>query len=96
MAFNGLVFINCPFDEEFTPVFYAIVFAVYRCGFRPRSALEEDNGLNNRLGKIEKLIGECQFGIHDISRTESNSKALPRFNMPFELGIFWGAEKFRE
>lgn len=90
---NGYVFINCPFDEDFKDMLYAIVFTVYRCGLKPRSALEEDNALNNRLVKIENLIAECRFGIHDISRTESNN-SLPRFNMPFELGIFFGAKKF--
>ena len=94
VSYNGFVFINCPFDEEFKDMLYAIVFTVYRCGFKPRSALEEDNALNNRLAKIEKLIEESRFGIHDISRTETNNIALPRFNMPFELGIFFGAKKF--
>jgi hypothetical protein len=69
---------------------YAMVFTVYRCGFIPRSALEEDNALENRLSKIEKIIRECKFGIHDISRTEVNANGLPRFNMPFELGMFFG------
>ena len=33
--------------------------------------------------------------IHDISRTELDKKtSLPRFNMPFELGLFLGAKKF--
>ena len=60
----------------------------------PRSSLEEENALNNRLSKIENLIDGCRFGIHDLSRTEYNNNALPRFNMPFELGIFFGAKKF--
>ena len=93
-SYGNSVFINCPFDDGFKEILYAIVFAVYRCGFRPVSALEEDNALNNRLSKIENLIDECRFGIHDLSRTESNVNGLPRFNMPFELGIFFGAKKF--
>ena len=62
--------------------------------FVPRSSLETENALENRLSKIEKLIEDCKYGIHDISRTEVNAGALPRFNMPFELGIFFGAKKF--
>jgi hypothetical protein len=27
-------------------------------------------------------------------RTETNSESLPRFNMPFEAGLFFGARKF--
>jgi hypothetical protein len=35
------------------------------------------------------------LGIHDISRTEVNPDTrLPRFNMPFELGLFLGAKRF--
>ena len=63
-------------------------------GFYPRAALEADNGLQNRLSKIEGLVEECRFGIHDISRVESNAAGLPRFNMPFELGLFFGASLF--
>ncbi len=93
-TYNNSVFINCPFDSEFRDIFYAIIYTVYRCGFIPRSSLEEDNALNHRLSKIEHLIEHCRFGIHDLSRTETNINSLPRFNMPFELGIFFGAKKF--
>jgi hypothetical protein len=46
------------------------------------------------LFKIEKLIEESKYGIHDISKTELNGHGFPRFNMPFELGIFFGAKRF--
>jgi len=92
--YNNSVFINCPFDDSYREIFYAIIFTVFRCGFVPRSSLEEDNGLNNRLTKIEHIIAECRFGIHDLSRTEVNTNLFPRFNMPFELGVFFGARKF--
>ena len=93
-SYNDLVFINCPFDAEYQPNLEAIVFAIYRCGFYPLSALNEDNALDNRLTKILNLIERCRYGIHDISRTELNTHGLPRFNMPFELGIFYGAKRF--
>ena len=93
-AYNESVFINCPFDDGYKGLFYAIVFTVLHCGFTPRCSLEEDNALVNRLGKIEKMIAECKYGIHDLSRIELNSNSLPRFNMPFELGIFFGARAF--
>src|SRR5262249_14414290 len=48
-----------------------------------------------RLAKILRIIGECRLSIHDISRTGVDSKTgLPRFNMPFELGIVFGAKAF--
>ncbi len=93
-SYNNSVFINCPFDDGFRDLLYAIVFTVYKCGFMPRSALEEDNALHNRLSKIEHILEQCKFGIHDLSRIETSKKVLPRFNMPFELGLFFGAKKF--
>lgn len=92
--YNDSVFINYPFDPEYQPKLEAITFAVYRCGFYPESALSEDNALDNRLSKIEHLISKCKYGIHDISRVELNSQGYPRFNMPFEVGLFFGARKF--
>lgn len=46
------VFINCPFDSEYTPLFEAIVFAVADCGFRPTCARERMNSGQVRLEKI--------------------------------------------
>ncbi len=94
LEYDNAVFINCPFDEEYTPLFHAIIFTVYRCGFLPVSALGEDNALENRLSKIQKCIAACRYCVHDLSRIEINSTRLPRFNMPFELGLFFGAKYF--
>lgn len=89
------VFINCPFDADFRPLFRAIVFAVYDCGHFPRSALEIDDGGDVRLDKIAGLVRDCPLAIHDLSRTELDCRTrLPRFNMPFELGLFIGAKRF--
>ena len=89
------VFINCPFDNEYSPIRNAIVFAVFDCGFVPRSALEEDDGGDVRFEKIKRLISISKFGVHDISRTELDDiNDLPRFNIPLELGVFIGATRF--
>jgi len=87
---NRLVFINCPFDSDYKPLLEAIVFAVYACDFTPKCALEVIDSGYNRLTKILDLIDLCDFSLHDISRTELNSHGLPRFNMPFELGLALG------
>lgn len=84
------VFVNCPFDEQFRPLFRALVFTVLYCGFRVRCALEVDDSGETRAEKIVRLIRGSRYGIHDISRTESNAAGLPRFNMPYELGLFIG------
>ena len=51
-------------------MFRAIVFAVVDCGYSPRSALEFDDSGDIRLHKIERLIENSKFGIHDISNME--------------------------
>jgi len=89
------VFINCPFDEAYLELRNALLFAVFDCGFIPRCALEEDNSGNVRFEKIQNIIAESKFAIHDISRTEIDEiNQLPRFNMPLELGVFIGAKRF--
>ena len=71
------IFINCPFDPEFLPFLRAILFTVLAMGCKPRSALEESDSSALRLEKIYKLINNCRFLIHDLSRTElSHSTAL--------------------
>lgn len=92
---NRDVFVNCPFDSNFQPLFDGLVYAIIRSGFRARCALEADDGAQNRLEKIMEIIRECRYGVHDISRTEPDGKPpLPRFNMPLELGIFLGSRKY--
>jgi hypothetical protein len=92
---NRDVFINCPFDDSYLEFFRAIIFVVVRSGYRPRCALESDDGSENRFEKICAIIAACRFGIHDISRTEIDPKSrLPRFNMPLELGVFLAAKRF--
>jgi hypothetical protein len=89
------VFVNCPFDRQYKPLFEAILFAIVDCGFRPSCSLEIDDGSQIRVEKIFKLIAGCRFGIHDISRTDlDETSRLPRFNMPLELGIFLGAKRY--
>jgi hypothetical protein len=89
------VFINCPFDAQYRPLFEAIVFAVLDCNFRPRCSLEIDDASEVRIDRIFKIIAACRFAIHDISRTEvTGASGLPRFNMPLELGMFMAAKRF--
>jgi len=85
------VFLNCPFDNEFLPLFRALTFTVQYCGFIPRCALETGGSEHIRIVKIIEIIRQCALGIHDLSRTELNQNQMPRFNMPLELGIFIGA-----
>lgn len=88
------LFINCPFDDAFRPLFAATIFTITASGYRPRCALEEENGADIRLDKLCRIVGECQRSIHDLSRVQVDAGALPRFNMPFELGMVIGAKRF--
>jgi hypothetical protein len=89
------VFINCPFDTVYAPLFEAIVFAVSDAGFRPKCARERLDSSQIRLQKIFELIAASRYSIHDLSRTAlDESTALPRFNMPLELGIDLGCKAF--
>lgn len=89
------MFINCPIDAEYRRFFRAVVFAVLRCNCYVRCAVEEDDASEIRLNKILRMIAECRLGLHDLSRTEMDRRSrLPRFNMPFELGLFLAAKHF--
>lgn len=89
------VFINCPFDYEYAPLFEAIVFAVNAAGFRPKCARERLDSSQVRLQKIIELIAASRYSIHDLSRTAlDEAHALPRFNMPLELGIDLGCKAY--
>lgn len=93
--YNDQVFINCPFDKEYLALFHACVFTVLDAGFIPRCSLEIDDGTQFRLSTIIELITHCRYGVHDLSRVQLDPVSnLPRFNMPFELGLFHSAKHF--
>lgn len=87
------MFINCPFDRHYWPLFEALVFCVLDSGFAPRCPLEEPDSGEARVRRIYRLIETSKYSIHDLSRVEL-SPILPRFNMPFELGLDLGCRTF--
>lgn len=91
------VFVNCPFDVQYNPMFEAIVFAIHDCGFIARCAREEEDSGDLRFDKLVRIIDECKYGIHDISKADLDvTTGLARFNMPLELGLFMGARRYAE
>ena len=88
------MFVNCPFDDDYLPCFEALLFSITICGYRVRCALEENDGGDIRFDKLQRLIADSDHTIHDLSRTQVNALGLPRFNMPFELGLMMGAKHF--
>lgn len=87
------VFLNVPFDDEYEPLYVALVAALTAFGSTPRTVLEIPTQ-NARLDRLRALIAECSSSVHDLSRVELTEKAphspVPRFNMPFELGLALG------
>ena len=93
--FERSLFINCPFDAEYLPFLQLLIFTVLECGLEPRIALEQADSGEARFYKIRDLIRSCRFSIHDISRIEPLREGdLPRFNMPFELGLDLGGRYY--
>ncbi|MFN7932880.1 MAG: hypothetical protein U0R19_06105 [Bryobacteraceae bacterium] len=88
------VFINCPFDPFYRPLFERICFTLLCCGYIPRCSLEDLNSGIPRLEKLIHIIPQCPLGIHDLTRTQTGINQLPRFNMPFELGLYLGSRVF--
>lgn len=82
------VFINCPFDSEFLPLFDSLVFAVVACGFTPRSAIETGTVSDSRIYRICNAMFSSRYSIHDLTRCKGEGDSnLARFNMPLELGF---------
>lgn len=80
------VFINAPFDRRYERLFVAVITALTAHGFRPRSLLELP-ATAVRPDRLLAVIRE-RASIHDLSRvTRSGPDRVPRFNMPFELGL---------
>lgn len=82
------VFLNIPYDEEFSRLYVAYIVGLYQLGLVPHLASEIPGG-DRRLNRIIQLIQSCRCSIHDLSRVELSSapSAVPRFNMPIELGM---------
>ena len=94
--FERQVFINCPFDAGYRPLLQALLFTLLDAGMEPRIALESADSGQTRVQKLYQLIRDCGLSIHDISRMEPLAAGeLPRFNLPFELGLDLGCRPRR-
>ncbi len=84
---NG-VFLNVPYDEEFSSIYIAYIVGLFQLDLVPHIASEIPGG-KRRLDRIFELIQSCRYSIHDLSRVEVSvtPTGLPRFNMPLELGM---------
>ena len=82
------VFINVPFDPPHERLFLALIAGLVALGLNPRCVLEVPPS-TDRLRRLYKLVRACPFSIHDLSRVQLSAGPfrVPRFNMPFELGL---------
>lgn len=82
------VFLNCPYDVDYRPLFDASVLATVCCGLTPRIALDTGTIAEPRMARIASAIFESKYSVHDLSRCKGEGDAnLARFNMPLELGM---------
>ncbi len=94
MSFEKNVFINCPFDKEYRLLLRALIFTILYLDLEPQIAATVSSG-NIRIQEIKKLIRTSKYSIHDISRCEPlKLNELPRFNMPYEMGLDIGSCEF--
>jgi len=87
-AYERSVFLNCPFDDPFAPLFHAAVLTIAALGFTPRCARESEGESDPRIDRISRGLSQCKYSIHDLSRFQGDGvDNLSRFNMPLELGM---------
>ncbi len=88
------VFLNVPFDLKYRPLFIALIAGLAALGSEPHCVLEVPSAGRNRLDRIFELIESCGSSIHDLSRVGlSGNFRVPRFNMPFELGLAYSISR---
>jgi len=87
-AERNYVFLNVPYDSAFEKLYLAYIAGLSAFGLIPRATLEIPTS-QRRLERILKLIEQSAYSIHDLSRVQLDARAprVPRFNMPFELGL---------
>ena len=94
-GYESNVFVNCPFDEPYLELLRPLLFTVVYLGYTPRIASERSDSGENRLDKICGLVHASRYSIHDLSRLKSSgADEFYRLNMPFELGIDYGARQY--
>lgn len=86
--FNYQVFLNYPFDENFTEFSHAMHFAVISAGLLPVCAKDISEPDKVRLDQLLDAINNCRFSAHDLSRCRGEGASnFARMNMPVEVGM---------
>lgn len=94
MPFETNVFINCPFDKDYTPLLRTLSFTLLYLDLEPKLSQTLSSSII-RINQIKQHIRNCKFSIHDLYRSKPLKKGdVPRFNMPYELGLDIGASEY--
>ena len=82
------VFLNIPFADSHEFLYISLIAGLVALRLNPRCVLEIPPQ-QSRLQRLYQLIASCPYSIHDLSyvRLSRTGHRVPRFNMPFELGI---------
>jgi hypothetical protein len=90
------VFVNCPRDEAFRPLYEAMLLTCIHAGFLPVIAESSGRAGESRLDRILGELASCRYSIHDLSRSRGEGdENLARFNMPLELGMAMGLQAWQ-
>lgn len=94
MPFETNIFINCPFDNDYRTLLRPLLFASIYFDLEPQIS-QTQSSATIRINQIKNHIKASKFSIHDLSRSKPMKKnELPRFNMPYELGLDIGCAEF--
>ncbi len=94
MPFETNVFVNCPFDKEYNSLLRALAFTILYLDLEPKIA-QTFSSSAIRINQIKQHIRNSKYSIHDISRSKPlKQDELPRFNMPYELGLDIGCNEY--
>ncbi len=93
--FHSKIFINCPFDDDYTRLLRPLLFSAVRTGLTVRIASEIFDSGVARIHRICDLVRESKYSVHDLSRMRASFEGeIHRMNMPFELGLDIGCRVF--
>jgi hypothetical protein len=83
-AYADSVFINCPFDPEYRPIFHALVFAVHDCGYFAHCAWFVFKKLNKSSGIVDSASTTfvASSPIRRVNCQDSTCRS--------SSGYFWG------
>jgi hypothetical protein len=96
---NYQVFLNYPFDEEFSSLENAFHFPVVAAGLVPVCAKDLTTPDLLRLEMLAGAIQNCQYSAHELSRSKGEGPLnFARMNVPIEMGMamFHATDKVRK